>query len=87
MEKKSIEILWVRATESKIGQTESLVVIHLRCGVEEPFLTQEGKLNVLENSTLEGDSPVCKIDLAFRGFQSTVCWKSGGNLGDINLQT
>ena len=49
-------------------------------------MTQETLSNVLESSTLEGDSPVGCDLLALLDFQSSVYWKLSVNMGDTDLQ-
>ena len=57
------------ANERRKDQTESYIAIYLRCGVVEPlFRPNEIFKIVLENSTAEGDSPVCIFILAFEDF-------------------
>lgn len=48
-------------------------------------MTQETLTNVLESSTLKGDSPVVVDLLALLEFQSSVYWKLSVNMGDTDL--
>jgi hypothetical protein len=58
-EKKSIEMLLVKAIENSTRQTESLREIVKRCGVARLVFSLSCSIqSLLENSTIEGDSPV-----------------------------
>jgi len=48
-------------------------------------MTQETLTNVLESSTLKGDSPVVVDLLALLEFRSSVYWKLSVNIGDTDL--
>jgi hypothetical protein len=85
-EKKSIEIVLVRATESTSEQTESRAVMYARCGVVGPTIDPNAWTGiVLKHTAIKGDSPVreyARTKLVSRVPCIGIC---AGSLGEINL--
>ena len=76
----------LKAIETGIEQTESLVETRGRCGVIDSVCPSAKRRGLLERSAKKGDSPVVEIARDERCILSSVRWISRVNLGGINFQ-
>ncbi len=79
-------MLLVRATESRIRQTESFPERERRCGFIDHLYLLLGTRSLLKRSTLQCESHVEATEKDFERILSTVYWILGGNMGGINFQ-